>query len=208
MLLIICTHPIQYYSPLWVELSKKMRIHVLYLCSNGIHDVFYDKHFDSNIKWDIDLLSNYNFSFLDLKTLDLDKKLLGKLNIHNFMFKFLCGFQCNNQIIEVYEFINSNEYFMYIKEQKKYVSLKINDFKTIDFSKNKSNKKELVKSLNDKNEELNQQSKQVLKSITNDVELVLENYLKKISSLELIEEIQNIDEQTNVLKTMLNLNIN
>jgi hypothetical protein len=173
--------------------------------SNEKGEEFYRKLSIENYQLLIGITSNSYYKFLDF---EIDKKLLGKLNIHNFMFKFLCGFQCNNQIIEVYEFINSNEYFMYLKEQKRYVSLKINDFTTIDFSKNKSNKKELVKSLNDKNEELNQQSKQVLKSIPNDVELVLENYLKKISSLELIDEIQNIDEQTNVLKTMLNLNIN
>jgi hypothetical protein len=165
---------------------------------------YYRKLSIENYQLLIAITSTSNYKFLDF---EIEKKLLGKLNIHNFMFKFLCGFQCNNEIIELYEFINSNEYFMYIKEHKRYVSLKINDFKTIDFSKNKSNKKEIIIKLNQKNAELNTLAQQTLKSIPNDVEQVLNDYYTKISSLEFLDDLQNIDEQTNVLRTMLNINI-
>ena len=165
---------------------------------------YYRKLSIENYQLLIAVTANSYYKILDF---EIDKKLLGKLNIHDFRFKFLCGFQSNNQIIEVYEFINSNEYFMYLKEQKKYVSLKINDFETIDFSKNKSNKKEVIALLSQKNAELNNKAEQTLKAIPDDVEHVLNDYYTKISSLEFLDDLQNIDEQTNVLRTMLNINI-
>ena len=41
-----------------------------------------------------------------------------------------------------------------------------------------------------------------------DVEEVLEGYLEKISGVDFLDELQNVDEQTNILRAMLNININ
>lgn len=139
--------------------------------------------------------------------LRIEKKLLGKLNIQKFKFKFQCGFQFNNQFIEVYEFIHTNEHFIYFKEKNEFLSINLNDFKHIDFSKNNSNKKEIVLQLKRKNIDLNTKAEQTLKSIPYDVETILKNYYDKISSLEFLDDLQSIDEQTNVLRTMLNINI-
>lgn len=144
------------------------------------------------------------YQFLDFK---IEKKLLGKLNIQKFKFKFLCGFQYNNQFIEIYEFIHCNEYFVFLKEKKEFLTVNLSDFKNINFSKNSSNKKEVIVQLQHKNAELTTKAEQTLKSIPNDVELVLNDYYTKISSLEFLDDLQNIDEQTNVLRTMLNINI-
>jgi glycosyltransferase involved in cell wall biosynthesis len=84
MLLIISTHPIQYYSPLWVELSRQYTVHVLYLFSNGVFNPVYDEHFNNDIKWDIDLLSNHSHSFLSNQNADLDSKFL-KINLIKFI---------------------------------------------------------------------------------------------------------------------------
>lgn len=40
-----------------------------------------------------------------------------------------------------------------------------------------------------------------------DVEAVMESYLQKISGVEFLEDLQNVDEQTNILKAMLNIKI-
>ena len=58
-----------------------------------------------------------------------------------------------------------------------------------------------------KNVDLNNKAERTLKSIPSDVEIVLNNYCDKISSMEFLDDLQNIDEQTNVLRTMLNINI-
>ena len=148
--------------------------------------------------------SNSMYEFFDFR---IEKKLLGKLNIQKFKFKFLCGFQFNNQIIEIYEFIHCNEYFIFLKEKKEFLTLNLAEFKNIDFSKNNSNKKEILLQLKRKNVDLNNKAERTLKSIPSDVEIVLNNYCDKISSMEFLDDLQNIDEQTNVLRTMLNINI-
>ena len=148
--------------------------------------------------------SNSMYEFFDFR---IEKKLLGKLNIQKFKFKFLCGFQFNNQFIEIYEFIHCNEYFVFLKEKKEFLAINLNEFKNIDFSKNNSNKKEILLQFKRKNADLNNKAEQTIKSIPNDVEIVLNNYYDKISSMEFLDDLQNIDEQTNVLRTMLNINI-
>ncbi len=148
--------------------------------------------------------SNSSYDFFDFR---IEKKLLGKLNIQKFKFKFLCGFQFNNQFIEIYEFIHCNEYFIFLKEKKEFLTLNLAEFKNIDFSKNNSNKKEILLQLKRKNVDLNNKAERTLKSIPSDVEIVLSNYYDKISSMEFLDDLQNIDEQTNVLRTMLNINI-
>jgi hypothetical protein len=148
--------------------------------------------------------SNSIYDFFDFR---IEKKLLGKLNIQKFKFKFLCGFQFNNQFIEIYEFIHCNEYFIFLKEKNEFLTLNLAEFKNIDFSKNNSNKKEILMQLKRKNVDLNNKAERTLKSIPSDVEIVLNNYYNKISSMEFLDDLQNIDEQTNVLRTMLNINI-
>lgn len=148
--------------------------------------------------------SNSMYEFFDFR---IEKKLLGKLNIQKFKFKFLCGFQFNNQFIEIYEFIHCNEYFVFLKEKKEFLTLNLAEFKNIDFSKNNSNKKEILLQLKRKNVDLNNKAERTIKSIPSDVEIVLNNYYDKISSMEFLDDLQNIDEQTNVLRTMLNINI-
>ena len=144
------------------------------------------------------------YEFFDFK---VERKLLGKLNIQKFKFKFLCGFQCNNQFIEIYEFIHCNEYFVFLKEKNEFLNIVLSDFPNVDFSKNNSNKKEMLLQLKRKNVELKNKAERMIKTIPQDVEIVLNDYDQKISSMQFLDDLQNIDEQTNVLRTMLNINI-
>ena len=59
----LISHPIQYYSPLFRELSKKIDLTVLYCSDESITDMK-DKGFNKKIKWDIDLLRGYKYKFL------------------------------------------------------------------------------------------------------------------------------------------------
>lgn len=64
-LAIICTHPIQYYAPLFSLLSKRgvIRIKVFYTWGEATEKKF-DPGFQKEISWDIPLLENYDFEFL------------------------------------------------------------------------------------------------------------------------------------------------
>lgn len=65
---VVVTHPIQYFSPLWRELSHHLNTRVLYLrkCEAdyaGLHDT----GFGRQVSWDVDLLGGYKWSSAGLK---------------------------------------------------------------------------------------------------------------------------------------------
>ncbi|MFD2907576.1 hypothetical protein ACFSX9_02395 [Flavobacterium ardleyense] len=137
----------------------------------------------------------------------IEKKLLGRLNILKFKVKFLCGFVCQNEVIEVYEFRDSNDLFIFILNNKSFFFLNEEDRKDLDLSKNNSNKSSIVEDLRAKNRRLNKKLETVKTDLTNDIQIVLKEYFEKISSVDFLDELQNVDEQTNILKAMLNIKI-
>jgi hypothetical protein len=137
-----------------------------------------------------------------------EKKLLGRLNILNFRVKFLCGLICNNEIIEIYEFIDSNDKFIFINNNKSFIFLNEIGAKGIDMSKNNSAKHQVIHQLKTKNTVLKEQLGTLKTSLPKNIQEVLKNYLEKILSVDFLDELQNVDEQTNILKAMLNININ
>ncbi|HMI02659.1 MAG TPA: glycosyltransferase family 4 protein [Pedobacter sp.] len=60
-LAIICTHPIQYYVPVFKQLAEVTELKVFYTAGKKIS---FDKGFRLNIQWDIPLLEGYDFQFL------------------------------------------------------------------------------------------------------------------------------------------------
>ncbi len=137
-----------------------------------------------------------------------EKKLLGRLNILKFRIKFLCGLVCNNNVIEVYEFRDSNDKFIFVSNDKSFFFLENENAKGIDLSKNSSTKNQILFELNKKNTYLETSLELIKTSLPEKVEQVLKEYLDKISSINFIDDLHNVDEQTNILKTMLNIKIN
>lgn len=137
-----------------------------------------------------------------------EKKLLGRLNILNFRIKFLCGLICNNESIEIYEFIDSNDKFIFKNNDKSFSLLHETEAKGIDLSKNHSAKHQVINHLKAKNTVLKERLGNIKTSLPKNVQEVLKSYLDKISSVDFLDELQNVDEQTNILKAMLNININ
>ncbi|MBA3664182.1 MAG: hypothetical protein H0W61_08245 [Bacteroidetes bacterium] len=137
----------------------------------------------------------------------LEKKLAGKLNIQKFKVKLVCGLHYKNEFVEVMEFVNSNDKFIFITGKKSFYLLDENQLKGIDLSKNQSNRKDLIDQLTNKNAALQDQLIIVKTVLPDDVEKVLESYLSKISGVDFLDDLQNVDEQTNILKAMLNINI-
>ncbi|MCC9072022.1 hypothetical protein LNQ49_10560 [Flavobacterium sp. F-65] len=153
-------------------------------------------------------LTRYNKSLYENSFAKFEKKLLGRLNILKFKIKFLCGLVCNNETIEVYEFRDSNDKFIYVANDKSFYFLNSENSIGIDLSKNNSAKEEIVIQLTAKNADLNLELSTIKSILPETVQEVLKDYLDKISSVDFLDELQNVDEQTNILKTMLNININ
>ncbi|MDX1973080.1 MAG: glycosyltransferase family 4 protein [Candidatus Sumerlaeia bacterium] len=64
-LVVIASHPIQYYAPWfrWIHQNTDVQLHVLYLWNpSGTHAI--DPSFGQPISWDVDLLSGYPYMFL------------------------------------------------------------------------------------------------------------------------------------------------
>jgi glycosyltransferase involved in cell wall biosynthesis len=64
-IIIIDSHPIQYYTPLYKEIvnSGKFDLEVWFCSKIGVENYF-DKEFNTNVKWDIPLLEGFNYVFL------------------------------------------------------------------------------------------------------------------------------------------------
>ena len=152
-------------------------------------------------------LTSATKSLYENKYVKFEKKLLGRLNILKFKIKFLCGLVCNNEIIEVYEFRDSNDRFIFTGNDKSFYFLADGMAKGVDLSKNNSVKGEIITQLLDKNNLLESELGTIKTSLPEGVQGVLKEYLDKISSVDFLEDLQNVDEQTNILKTMLNINI-
>jgi len=138
----------------------------------------------------------------------IEKKLMGRLNVLKFKIKFLCGFTCNNTILEVFEFRDSNDKFIYINSEKALYLINPINYDGIDFNKNSSTKQQIIDQLKMDVSGLKQYLGSIKSSLSEEVQMVLKNYLEKISSVDFLDELQNVDEQTNILKAMLNVNIN
>jgi glycosyltransferase involved in cell wall biosynthesis len=68
MLAVLTTHPIQYQVPLWQELARDGRVpfEVWYLTDHGTR-WSRDREFGRTFKWDLDTLSGYPYTFLDVQ---------------------------------------------------------------------------------------------------------------------------------------------
>jgi glycosyltransferase involved in cell wall biosynthesis len=61
----LLSHPIQYFSPLFVEIAKQPDLNLLVLyCTDENIKGHMDQGFGVNVKWDIPLLDGYNYKFL------------------------------------------------------------------------------------------------------------------------------------------------
>jgi len=137
-----------------------------------------------------------------------EKKLLGRLNILKFRIKFVCGIYYNDSIAEIFEFRDSNDMFIFFQDDKSFYFFDAGKFPMVDISQNKSAKENVLRELRIKTLQLKTQLANVRNEIPSTVTNVVKEYLMKISSVDFLHELQNVDEQTNILKAMLNININ
>jgi hypothetical protein len=172
--------------------------------SNQYHSLYYreinSNQYEKLISGDRKVYQNGHSIF--------EKKLLGRLNILKFRIKFLCGLVHNNHIIEVFEFRDSNDIFVFNASDKSFYFLDTETLKQLDLSKNIASQNEVLLELSSKNTALTASLENIKTSLPETVEQVLKDYLDKISSTSFTNDLYNVDEQTNILKAMLNIKIN
>lgn len=75
----ITSHPIQYQSPLFKNLSKKIDLTVYFFWNFGVKETF-NEEFGQKIKWDIPLLGGYKYKFLKNISLKPSSDFWGQIN--------------------------------------------------------------------------------------------------------------------------------
>jgi hypothetical protein len=137
----------------------------------------------------------------------IQRKLMGVLCKYDFKTEFYCGLKSGNQIIEVYKFMNADRYFLYSPSDSLFVFLDVAKIANIDFSTNLSKKEKLMHELKDKNDKLEGNAAAMKSFMPPEIKNLLADDYKKISDINFLENISNIDVQANILKSMLNTDV-
>lgn len=154
------------------------------------------------------LLRLPDIKYYEYENVDVERKLLGKLNTSNFKIRFLCGYNLNNQIFELFKITDTDEDFIWNLQINEFYLLADDIGVLLDKSKNTSSKNSLVVELENKNKELEEKAKILKTELPEEVVQILEQYRESLENQGILNHILNIDEELNILQSMLNLNIN
>lgn len=138
----------------------------------------------------------------------IERKLLGKLNIQNFKVRFVCGYRVERDEYELFKIFQSDEHFVFNIEEKKMYLINNEVLESLNTNENESNQISIINQLKRKNEDLEETMEFKKKSLSEDVELVLKDYLRNLENIDVMSKIFDVNEETNILRAMLNLNIN
>lgn len=152
-------------------------------------------------------LKSHSISSYKYQDYSIERKLLGKLNIQNFKVRFICGYRINRNEYELFKIFQSDEHFIFNVEEKE-MYLIDDELSYLNTSENESNQISIINQLKNKNEELEETIHERKRSLPDDVESVLKDYLRNLESIDIMSKIFDVNEETNILRAMLNLNIN
>lgn len=157
---------------------------------------------------DKDKLKPQSAPFYQYQDYCIERKLLGKLNIQNFKVRFVCGYRIERDEYELFKIFQSDEHFIFNVEEKKMYLIDDEDLESLNTNENESNQISIINQLKRKNEDLNETMEFRKKELSADVTAVLKDYLRNIESVDIMSKIFDVNEETNILRAMLNLNLN
>jgi len=134
----------------------------------------------------------------------IERKLMGLLCKYDFKTEFAYGLKSGTLIIEVYRFLETDQYFLYYPSRNLFLFYRPEEVEGTDFSGSPSEKAKLIQEMEYKNDKLQSHAASVKTYIPAEIiSLLEENYLK-ISDIHFLNNLNNFDVQANILKTMLN----
>ncbi len=155
-----------------------------------------------------DLLKSAAFPAYQYQDYQIERKLLGKLNIQNFKVRFICGFIVSGNEYELFRIFQTDDHFIFDIEGKKMYLTDPKRMEKLNTSPNESNQGAIINQLKKKNEELENAMDERKKILPDQVQSVLKDYIKNLENTDVISRIFDINEETNILRAMLNLNLN
>lgn len=154
------------------------------------------------------LLSLPNVKYYEFENVDIERKLLGKLNANNFKIRFVCGYIISNQIFELFRIVDTNEDFIWNLQTNEFYILAEDIALLLDRSPNTSSKRSIVSELRNRNEELKVKAENIKSELPEEVMTLLEKYKETLDSQDVLNQVISIDEELSILTSMLNLNLN
>jgi len=157
---------------------------------------------------DEELLKSGNFPAYQYQEYRIERKLLGRLNIQNFKVRFVCGYAISGNEYELFKIFQSDDHFIFDVEGRKMYLLEPKKLEKLDASPNESNQGTIVYQLRRKNEQLEETMNERKKILPEQVTGVLKDYIKNLENTDIMSKMFDINEETNILRAMLNLNLN
>lgn len=171
---------------------------------------FYKKYasefYRSNV--DEELLKSGAFPAYQYQDYQIERKLLGRLNIQNFKVRFVCGYSITGNEYELFKIFQSEDHFIFDIEGRKMYLIDPKKMEKLDTMPNESNLGTIVSQLKSKNEHLDEAMNERKKILPEQVINVLKDYIKNLENTDIMSKIFDINEETNILRAMLNLNLN
>lgn len=150
------------------------------------------------------LLTTYNHTDAYRNTFGaIDKKLLSDLVKVSYKVQFCFGIRINNTLMEIYKIGNDENYFSFQPTKNNFLPCDINVFPYKEWESESSKKERSVKELIQKNIDLEKDIKFNLRHIDSDIVLLLDENLRRITELDFLADLENIDIQANTLRTMI-----
>lgn len=165
---------------------------------------YYKDHFFDADPQLLDSLTTYNHADAYRNTFGaIDKKLLTTLAKESYKVQFCFGIRINNTLMEIYKIQNEDSYFSFQPTKNNFLPCDINVFPHKEWESESSKKERSIKELMQKNLQLERDIKFNLRHIDSDITNLLEENLKKVTELDFLADLENIDIQANTLRTMI-----
>lgn len=153
------------------------------------------------------LLKSNSFPSYQYKDYSIERKLLGRLNIQGFKVRFVCGYLIGTHDYEIFRIFQTDDYFIFSVDEKK-LYLFDKELDKLDISENQSNQSSIIDQLKSKNEQLEHTMNERKRFLPAEVEAVLKDYIRNLENIDIMSKIFDFNEETNILRAMLNLNLN
>ena len=154
------------------------------------------------------LMSFSDTRYYEYDNIKVERKLLGKLNVGNFKVRFVCGYNIEDQVFELYKISDNEEDFIWNLQTNEFYFLADDIALLLDRSANTCSKKSIINELKNRNTELKTKSETIKTDLPEDILLLLRRYKETLDNQKVIDQVINVDEEMNVLNSMLNLNLN
>jgi hypothetical protein len=133
----------------------------------------------------------------------IGKTLLNDLMKKMYKVDFFAGAKVGSILMEIYKIKDMDKYMLFIPAKNSFLPCDLSAFPVEEWEDPSSKKEHSIKDLMRKNLELEREIKRYQKLIDDDIKDLLEENYKKITELDFLADLENIDIQANTLRTML-----